>query len=71
MSVIWSIWCCLKKDCVMDLYFGTDYHSHLGSSRGGMAVFSETCFPAIHNIENIQFRAKFESDLAGMSVIWA
>jgi len=57
-----------KNDCVMDLYFGTDYHSHLGTSRGGMAVFSGNGFSGyIHNIENIQFRAKFESDLAEMS----
>ena len=57
-----------RNDCVMDLYFGTDYHSHLGSSRGGMAVFSGSGFSRyIHNIENIQFRAKFESDLAEMS----
>ncbi len=57
-----------KKDCVMDLYFGTDYHSHLGTSRGGMAVWKGNGFSRyIHNIENIQFRAKFESDLADMS----
>lgn len=57
-----------KNDCVMDLYFGTDYHSHLGTSRGGMAVISRHGFSGyIHNIENIQFRAKFESDLAEMS----
>ena len=36
-----------KKDCVMDLFFGTDYHSHLGTRRGGMAVYSEQpAFPA-------------------------
>lgn len=57
-----------KEDCVMDLYFGTDYHSHLGTSRGGMAVWSGNGFSRyIHNIENIQFRAKFEVDLAEMS----
>jgi len=57
-----------KNDCVMDLYFGTDYHSHLGTSRGGMAVYSGNGFSRyIHNIENIQFRAKFENDLAEMS----
>lgn len=57
-----------KNDCVMDLYFGTDYHSHLGTSRGGMAVYSGNGFSRyIHNIENIQFRAKFEHDLAEMS----
>lgn len=57
-----------RDDCVMDLYFGTDYHSHLGTSRGGMAVWSGNGFSRyIHNIENVQFRAKFEGDLADMS----
>ncbi len=57
-----------KSDCVMDLYFGTDYHSHLGTSRGGMAVYTGNGFSRyIHNIENVQFRAKFENDLADMS----
>lgn len=53
-----------KRDCVLDIYFGTDYHSHLGTSKGGMALWSGNCFNrAIHNLENIQFRAKFESEL--------
>lgn len=57
-----------RENCVMDLYFGTDYHSHLGTSRGGMAVWSGNGFSRyIHNIENVQFRAKFEGDLADMS----
>ncbi len=57
-----------KQDCVMDLYFGTDYHSHLGSSRGGMAVWTGKSFTRfIHNIENIQFRSKFEVDLSDMN----
>lgn len=57
-----------KEDCVTDLYFGTDYHSHLGTSRGGMAVWTGNGFSRyIHNIENIQFRAKFEEDLAEMA----
>jgi amidophosphoribosyltransferase len=52
----------------MDLYFGTDYHSHLGTSRGGMAVWTGKSFTRfIHNIENIQFRSKFEMDLSAMS----
>lgn len=56
-----------KSSCVMDLYFGTDYHSHLGTSRGGMAVWNGNSFiRSIHNIQNIQFRAKFEEDLSGM-----
>jgi len=56
-----------KNSCVMDLYFGTDYHSHLGTSRGGMAVWTGNGFArSIHNIENIQFRSKFEVDLTDM-----
>ncbi|MBE6612896.1 MAG: amidophosphoribosyltransferase [Ruminococcaceae bacterium] len=57
-----------KKDCVFDLFFGTDYHSHLGTRRGGMAVFGEDGFQrAIHNIENSPFRTKFDSDVNEMS----
>lgn len=53
-----------KEDCVTDVYFGTDYHSHLGTSRGGMAIWSGKSFNrSIHNIENTQFRSKFESEL--------
>ena len=57
-----------KKDCVFDLFFGTDYHSHLGTRRAGMAVFSEEegFNRAIHNIENSPFRTKFENDLPDM-----
>jgi amidophosphoribosyltransferase len=56
-----------NKSCVMDLYFGTDYHSHLGTSRGGMAVWTGNGFTrSIHNIENIQFRSRFEIDLPDM-----
>ncbi len=56
-----------KKDCVFDLFFGTDYHSHLGTRRGGMAVYGEAGFDrAIHNIENAPFRTKFERDFAEM-----
>ncbi len=52
-----------KQDCVFDLFFGTDYHSHLGTRRGGMAVYGEEGFDrAIHNIENTPFRTKFEKD---------
>ena len=52
-----------KKDCVMDLFFGVDYHSHLGTKRAGMAVFNGEHFHrAIHNIENSPFRTKFEKD---------
>lgn len=48
----------------MDLFFGTDYHSHLGTRRGGMAVYGERGFVrSIHNIENSPFRTKFDTDL--------
>jgi amidophosphoribosyltransferase len=53
-----------EKDCVNDLFFGTDYHSHLGTKRGGLAVKNDDGFIRfIHNIENAQFRSKFEADL--------
>ena len=56
-----------KNDCVFDLFFGTDYHSHLGTKRGGMAVYGESGFQrAIHNIENSPFRTKFERDVTEM-----
>ena len=56
-----------KNDCVMDLFFGVDYHSHLGTRRGGMAVCGENGFErAIHNIENSPFRTKFERDFDEM-----
>ena len=57
-----------KTDCVSDLFFGTDYHSHLGTHRGGMAVLGEDGFQrAIHNIQNAPFRSKFEADAARFS----
>lgn len=54
-----------KKNCVSDLFFGTDYHSHLGTRRGGMAVYDKThgFNRAIHNIQNAPFRTKFERDV--------
>lgn len=53
-----------KHDCVMDVFFGTDYHSHLGTRRGGMAVYGPGGFQrSIHNIENSPFRTKFERDV--------
>lgn len=56
-----------KHDCVFDLFFGTDYHSHLGTRRGGMAVYGEAGFDrAIHNIENAPFRTKFDKDMREM-----
>ena len=54
-----------KRDCVMDVFFGTDYHSHLGTKQGGMAVYDpDLGFQRqIHNIENTPFRTKFDKDL--------
>lgn len=53
-----------KTDCVMDLFFGVDYHSHLGTKRGGLAVYGEDGFQrSIHNIENSPFRTKFDHDV--------
>lgn len=57
-----------KEDCMFDLFFGTDYHSHLGTRRAGMAVYDrEKGFDrAIHNIENSPFRTKFDKDVSSM-----
>ena len=56
-----------KKNCTLDLFFGIDYHSHLGTRRGGMAVYENGTFNrAIHNIENSPFRTKFEKDVEEM-----
>lgn len=63
-----------KQDCVVDVFFGTDYHSHLGTRRGGMAAYDEEIGlqRTIHNIENSPFRTKFEhilDDMHGKSAI--
>ncbi|MCD7716354.1 MAG: amidophosphoribosyltransferase [Lachnospiraceae bacterium] len=56
-----------KRSCTMELFYGVDYHSHLGTRRGGMAVYGEQGFQrAIHNIENSPFRTKFEQDADDM-----
>lgn len=56
-----------KRDCVLELFYGVDYHSHLGTRRGGMATYGENGFNrAIHNIENSPFRTKFDRDVAEM-----
>lgn len=56
-----------KQDCVLELFYGVDYHSHLGTRRGGMAVYGEDGFyRAIHNIENSPFRTKFDHDVSEM-----
>lgn len=57
-----------KNDCVMDVFFGTDYHSHLGTKRGGMCMWGPNGFDrAIHNIENSPFRTKFEKEVDVMA----
>ena len=57
-----------KNDCMENLFFGTDYHCHLGTRRGGMAVLNAEGFTRfIHDITNAQFKSKFESDLEKMS----
>lgn len=56
-----------KNDCVLELFYGVDYHSHLGTRRGGMATYGEEGFNrAIHNIENSPFRTKFDRDVSEM-----
>ena len=56
-----------KKDCVLELFYGVDYHSHLGTRRGGMATYGADGFNrAIHNIENSPFRTKFDRDVGEM-----
>ena len=54
-----------KKDCVLDIFFGVDYHTHLGAKRGGMAIFDakDGFQRQIHSIETSPFRTKFEDDL--------
>lgn len=62
MSVFFGV--ASRRDCVLDLFFGVDYHSHLGTRRAGMTVHGENGFNrAIHNIENSPFRTKFEHDI--------
>lgn len=57
-----------KGDCVCDLFYATDYHSHLGTHRGGMAVLGKDGFRrSIHNIQNSPFRSKFEHDIGKFS----
>ena len=56
-----------KNDCIFDLFFGTDYHSHLGTRRAGMAVYGKDGFNrSIHNIENSPFRTKFDKEVNDM-----
>ncbi|MBT4818036.1 MAG: amidophosphoribosyltransferase, partial [Lentisphaerae bacterium] len=56
-----------KTDCVTDLFFGTDYHSHLGTRRGGLVVKNGADYTRfIHDITNAQFRSKFDHDIGRM-----
>ncbi len=61
--------CISKKDCVLDVFYGTDYHSHLGTKRAGLAFFSEEkgFQRAIHSLEDGYFRNKFENDISGFT----
>ncbi|MEG1879061.1 MAG: amidophosphoribosyltransferase, partial [Pseudoflavonifractor sp.] len=56
-----------KRDCVLDVFFGVDYHSHLGTLRGGLTFYDakDGYQRQIHSIENSPFRTKFEKDLGG------
>ncbi len=57
-----------SEDCVFDLFFGVDYHSHLGTRRGGMTVYGENGFNrSIHSIENAPFRTKMDKEIKDMS----
>lgn len=57
-----------KTDVIRDVFFGTDYHSHLGTKRGGMVAYDAECGfqRSIHSIENSPFRTKFEKDIEDM-----
>ena len=56
-----------KTNCVFDLFYGTDYHSHLGTRRAGLAVYGDKGFDrSIHNIENSPFRTKFQDEVDKM-----
>lgn len=56
-----------NTDCVLDIFFGTDYHSHLGTKKGGMCILQKDGFNrSIHNIENSAFRSKFEDEIETM-----
>ncbi len=58
-----------QNDCIDDVFFGTDYHSHLGTRRGGMIAYSDDngFQRSIHSIEGSPFRTKFEKDIESMS----
>jgi len=54
------------EECIEDLFYGTDYHSHLGTRRGGLAADNGGFIRFIHDITNAQFRSKFEDDIQKM-----
>ena len=56
-----------KSDCVQDLFYGTDYHSHLGTGYGGLAIIGKDLTRQIHNISQTQFKSKFYDDYKHMS----
>ncbi len=59
--------CCSKSECINELFYGTDYLSHLGTKRGGIATVDQNGFHrSIHNLENAYFRNKFEPDLGDL-----
>ena len=61
--------CISKNDYIADVFYGTDYHSHLGTKRAGLAFYSEEkgFQRAIHSLEDGYFRNKFENDIAGFA----
>ena len=60
-----------QNDCIKDLFYGIDYHFHLGTKRGGMAVWNGRQFVrTIHSIESDYFRSKFEPDLVNSTATW-
>lgn len=59
-----------KENCASDLFYGTDYHSHLGTLRGGLALWADGRFHrSIHDISNAPFRTRFESDFIGFNAL--
>jgi amidophosphoribosyltransferase len=55
-----------NKNCADDLLYGTDYHSHMGTEYGGMAVFGKQFYRSIHDISKSQFKSKFYDDYKEM-----
>ena len=64
MSGIFGVVC--KKDCRHDLFYGTDYHSHLGTQFAGLAIWGKELMRKIHDIKSSQFKAKFYEDYKKM-----